>query len=211
MLTPRIPARRRRRDDWHRSDGGVWLPGAADVPRVAGDPMRGAGMVRRGMGLGFLPAGCCCGEEGCVNACSGDVPSSIQVDVAGVGYGACSAEQCDVLNATYVLSRVGTEFRWYINLWSPLHEIVICSSPYQNILQSLTVAAACDEPGTYYLQCHFAFTSSEYNFIFFRSETQDTPFDCAAFSSLVCDFADIKPDGYPDYICQGGTATVTAL
>ena len=62
MLTPRIPARRRRRGDWHRSDGGVWLPGAADVPRVAGDPMRGAGMVRRGMGMGFEPAGCCCKE-----------------------------------------------------------------------------------------------------------------------------------------------------
>jgi len=35
----------------------VWLPGAADVPR---DPMRGAGMTRRGMGFGFEPAGCCC-------------------------------------------------------------------------------------------------------------------------------------------------------
>ena len=64
MLTLQTRARRRRRDDWHRSDGGVWLPGAADVPRVAGDPMRGAGMVRRGMGFGFEPAGCCCGE-GC--------------------------------------------------------------------------------------------------------------------------------------------------
>jgi hypothetical protein len=59
MLTPPTPARRRRRDDWRRSDGGVWLPGAADVPRVAGDPMRG-GMTRRGMGSGFEPAGCCC-------------------------------------------------------------------------------------------------------------------------------------------------------
>ena len=68
MLTLPTRARRRRRDDWHRSGGGVWLPGAADVPRVAGDPMRGAGMVRRGMGFGFEPAGCCCGEgetEGC--------------------------------------------------------------------------------------------------------------------------------------------------
>lgn len=52
MLTP--PARVHRRhdpDDWQRTDGGVY------VPRV---PMRG-GMVRRGMGFGFEPAGCCCG------------------------------------------------------------------------------------------------------------------------------------------------------
>ena len=60
MLTPPTRAHHRRRDDWRRSDGGLWLPGAADVPRVAGDPMRGAGMVRRGFGLGFEPAGCCC-------------------------------------------------------------------------------------------------------------------------------------------------------
>ena len=56
-------------ESWHRSDGGVWLPGAAgaaDVPRVAGDPLRGAGMVRRGMGFGFEPAGCCCGDASCV-------------------------------------------------------------------------------------------------------------------------------------------------
>ena len=67
MLTPPTRAHHRRADDWHRSDGGLWLPGAADVPRVAGDPMRGAGMVRRGMGMGFEPAGCCCEEtaEGC--------------------------------------------------------------------------------------------------------------------------------------------------
>jgi len=55
-------------ESWHRSDGGVWLPGAADaadVPRVAGDPMRGAGIVRRGMGFGFEPAGCCCVTGGC--------------------------------------------------------------------------------------------------------------------------------------------------
>ena len=64
MWTRPTPARRRRRDDWHRSDGGLWLPGAADVPRVAGDPMRGAGMVRRGMGFGFEPAGCCCKQPG---------------------------------------------------------------------------------------------------------------------------------------------------
>lgn len=54
-------AHRRRYDDWQRTDGGVWLPRAADVP------LRGAGMVRRGMGFGFEPAGCCCGvsNEGC--------------------------------------------------------------------------------------------------------------------------------------------------
>lgn len=49
-----LPARVRRRrpdaDDWQRTDGGVWLPRA---------PLRG-GMVRRGMGFGFEPAGCCC-------------------------------------------------------------------------------------------------------------------------------------------------------
>jgi hypothetical protein len=64
MLTPPTPAHHRRADDWRRSDGGVWLPGAADVPRVAGDPMRGAGMTRRGMGFGFEPAGCCCEAGG---------------------------------------------------------------------------------------------------------------------------------------------------
>lgn len=58
MLT--LPTRARRRhdpDDWQRTDGGVWLP------RVADAPLRGAGMVRRGMGFGFEPAGCCCGGE----------------------------------------------------------------------------------------------------------------------------------------------------
>ena len=64
MLTPPTRAHHRRADDWRRSDGGLWLPGAADVPRVAGDPMRGAGMVRRGMGFGFEPAGCCCKQPG---------------------------------------------------------------------------------------------------------------------------------------------------
>ena len=57
MWTPRTPAHRRRADDWQRTDGGVWLPRAGDVP------LRGAGMVRRGMGFGFEPAGCCCEEE----------------------------------------------------------------------------------------------------------------------------------------------------
>lgn len=57
MLTRPTPARRRRRDDWHRTDGGVWLPCAGDVP------LRGAGVVRRGMGFGFEPAGCYCGGE----------------------------------------------------------------------------------------------------------------------------------------------------
>lgn len=81
MLTPPTPARRRRRDDWHRSDGGVWLPGAADVPRVAGDPMRGAGMVRRGMGFGFEPAGCCCGEEGCSAPVCVESPDDMEWDL----------------------------------------------------------------------------------------------------------------------------------
>ena len=54
MWTPRTPAHRRRADDWQRTDGGVWLPRAGDVP------LRGAGMVRRGMGFGFEPAGYCC-------------------------------------------------------------------------------------------------------------------------------------------------------
>lgn len=54
MLTLPTRAHHRQADDWQRTDGGVWLPR---------NPMRGAGMVRRGMGFGFEPAGCCCGEE----------------------------------------------------------------------------------------------------------------------------------------------------
>jgi hypothetical protein len=86
MLTRPTPARRRRRDDWHRTDGGVWLPGAADVPRVAGDPMRGAGMVRRGMGFGFEPAGCCCTTGGCgeYGACLYPPADTILASISGV-------------------------------------------------------------------------------------------------------------------------------
>jgi hypothetical protein len=59
MWTQPIPVRRKRQaDDWQRTDGGVWLPRAGDVP------LRGAGMVRRGMGFGFEPAGCCCEVPG---------------------------------------------------------------------------------------------------------------------------------------------------
>lgn len=204
MLTLPALARRSRQDadDWQRTDGGMWLP------RV---PLRG-GIVRRGMGHGFEPAGCCCEVEGCVDPCSGTVPSTVQVDVEGVGYGACSNAECDVLNGTYVLSRVPGQFAWSLSLWSPLNEIVICSSPYQNILQSITISVTCEEPGTYYAECHFAFSAvGKYAFLFFRSATQNTPFDCSAFSGLVCDFVATKPDGTGDWICQGGTATVTAL
>ena len=141
MLTLPTRARRRRRDDWHRSGGGVWLPGAAgaagaaDVPRVAGDPMRGAGMVRRGMGFGFEPAGCCCGEgetEGC-----GDYgpmlydPANqyIVVSVEGaVGTGLCAffvysvnrdheLSQPDWAGYSYGLERQSCSARWQRYVW----------------------------------------------------------------------------------------------
>jgi hypothetical protein len=98
MLTRPTPARRRRRDDWHRSDGGVWLPG---------DPLRGAGMVRRGMGMGFEPAGCCCDttEPIEVNCCSEtSVPAYVSLTLSGTPEGALYGD------GTYILeneTRVG--------------------------------------------------------------------------------------------------------
>lgn len=119
------PARRRRRDDWHRSDGGVWLPGAGDVPRAADVPLRGAGMVRRGMGFGFEPAGCCCAH--CAPVYYGTPPEYLQVDIAGTLGSYCTDEQCAAFDGTYIVGpgeakgcySVGSNCRYWEGTISP--------------------------------------------------------------------------------------------
>jgi hypothetical protein len=119
MLTPPTRAHHRRADDWRRSDGGLWLPGAADVPR---DPMRRAGMVRRGMGMGFEPAGCCC-ETGV--QCSHCTLLDSEYDITLSGFedttywisqcGTNVATGCDVINGTHRVayrSEISGVCRW---------------------------------------------------------------------------------------------------
>jgi hypothetical protein len=134
MLTPPTRAHHRRADDWRRSDGGLWLPGAADVPRVAGDPMRGAGMVRRGMGMGFEPAGCCCGDEGCGTYYSMEYDytgQSILVDGSGIGnYG---WGDCLWMNDAYELTVASgfanypfyCQVTWSLTVIDPLRTITV--------------------------------------------------------------------------------------
>lgn len=102
-------AHHRRADDWHRTDGGVWLPGAGDVPRAADVPMRGAGMVRRGMGFGFGPAGCCCEADfvDCTQCANLDYEYDVTISgfedtiTSTVGCGDTTVTGCESLNGTF--------------------------------------------------------------------------------------------------------------
>lgn len=102
MWTRPTHVRRRRRDDWRRGDGGLWLPEhpGALVPRV---PMRG-GMTRRGMGMGFEPAGCCCGGCGTYYSMEYDYTGqSILVDGSGITN---NGGKCLWMNDQYELTDV---------------------------------------------------------------------------------------------------------
>lgn len=114
MLTPLARVRRNRRhdpDDWQRTDGGVY------VPRV---PMRG-GMVRRGMGFGFEPAGCCCEvDDRCVVCNESHV--TLEFDVTLSGFGGFFTPDCRYFNDTFRVTYnenppTGYPFNSYSGAW----------------------------------------------------------------------------------------------
>ena len=102
MLTLPTLAHHRHADDWQRTDGGVWLPR---------DPMRGAGMVRRGMGFGFEPAGCCCVSSPCKGCtdCFGNYDDEYDLTFSGIvnnpDYTLCSPVDCSIFNATFRVTK----------------------------------------------------------------------------------------------------------
>ena len=210
MLTLQTRAHRRRYDDWHRSDGGVWLPGGADVPRVAGDPMRGAGMVRRGMGLGFLPAGCCCGCPPAGSRCIGGFPDYLQVDLADLSAaGECSSEACAAIEGSYILPHLTYQpSTWESSLpgemctrgdrfWR-IQASVVCHPT--TLVWSLNVVIQTQYPWS---PGYAASTHTWYR----KLDSQPV---CSDFDAVELSFYS-SGTPYEPARCTGGTATVTAL
>lgn len=161
MLTLPTPARRRRRDDWHRSDGGVWLPR---------DPLRGAGMVRRGMGFGFEPAGCCCGDfvlcpfpQPCGNCEEGEPEfgDNMPVTVTGI-FGEC--EDCERYDS---LLNISVPFPRNLSgcLWRPGRYYltnISCWLAWPEVEWSLLLLG-CKNPTYYFWWLHVGIDAGFYN------------------------------------------------
>lgn len=170
MLTLPARVRRNRRhdpDDWQRTDGGVY------VPRV---PMRG-GMVRRGMGMGFEPAGCCCVYS--CTGCSDVIPQTLEVDCTFTGFGATTkCPNCPDLNDTFRLT-------WREGVQSPYcqWQYQFDPSPCFSVDFIVLRFAANYTPGTYgwELAIQFEIDGRLYDSYVFKSLEVTNEWNCNAF------------------------------
>ena len=220
MLTRPTPARRKYRDpdDWQRTDGGVWLPR---------DPLRGAGMVRRGMGFGFEPAGCCCGC--CMPTYTGTLPEYLQVDISGTIGSYCADEECAELDGTYIVgpnSAEGTQYwpdpgnwailvvgRWVCeispgiplcSLQVPIQYIIVeldCS--YQGIWVTNKTKSA---PGLVW-RVWFSTHVNMFNYVNYWLQASVANF--ANFKTVIVPYDNAQQGGMER--CLGGTATISLV
>ena len=169
-------AKRTKRDDFARSDGGLYLPkyGLRGPDRLRPDTRRWG---RRK---------CCCGGK--CGGCSGDIPQEVEVIISGVVNRDCF--DCGSLNGTYVLDYsafIGQEAlacQWLYEFPSPICGIrfvvargisgelwvSFASNDYtdtKNAWQNLAGPADCsswnNEPLPYWisgLECYSAYTTA---------------------------------------------------
>ncbi len=105
-------------------------------------------MVRRGFGLGFEPAGCCCVSapcKGCTD-CFGNYDDEYDLTFAGItnnpDYTLCSPVNCSLLNVTFRVTKdPNTQFGCYWRLYDDY--VILCGALRALPRMELTYAAPC--------------------------------------------------------------------
>lgn len=161
--------------------------------------------------FGFFFAGCVCCGVTCA-ACSGTVPATYSVTIAGVTDSACI--NCAAFNSTYVVAYVDcvitgniTTATW--NLGITNHCFVLSAFPMSNSAVTVRVQHDTTGAGTRYVEGHLSGTEGGFGReILWTTVTTPaaTPEDCDAFSALSLAYV---ADSLLSCNTGGGTATFT--